>query len=85
MKEKREMLLKKLNVLVEGREREFLLFMEEVDGSMGEKRINEELDILLDSFIGFEEDNGGEEITEEVLEETLNVYIKGFIRGEHIF
>ena len=53
MKEKREMLLKKLNVLVKGREREFLLFMEKVDGSLSEERTNEDLDILLNSFIYF--------------------------------
>jgi hypothetical protein len=85
MKEKREMLLKKLNVLVEGREREFLLFMEEVDGSLSEERTNEDLDILLNSFIYFEEDNNGEEFTEEVMEDVLEIYIPGFERGEHIF
>jgi hypothetical protein len=85
MKEKREMLLKKLNVLVKGREREFLLFMEEADGSLSEERTNEELDVLLDSFIYFEEDNSGEEFTEEVMEDVLEIYIPGFERGEHIF
>jgi hypothetical protein len=85
MKEKREMLLKRLNVLVKGREREFLLFMEEVDGSLSEERINEDLDILLNSFIYFEEDNNEEEFTEEVMEEVLNIYIPGFEKGEHIF
>jgi hypothetical protein len=85
MKEKREMLLKKLNVLVKGREREFLLFMEKVDGSLSEERTNEDLDILLNSFIYFEEDNNEEEFTEEVMEEVLNIYIPGFEKGEHIF
>jgi hypothetical protein len=85
MKEKREMLLKKLNVLVKGREREFLLFMEEADGSLSEERTNEELDVLLNSFIYFEEDNSGEEFTEEVMEDVLEIYIPGFERGEHIF
>ena len=85
MKEKREMLLKKLNVLVKGREREFLLFMEEVDGSLSEERTNEDLDILLNSFIYFEEDNNEEEFTEEVMEEVLNIYIPGFEKGEHVF
>jgi len=85
MKEKREMLLKRLNVLIEGREREFLLFMEEVDGSMSKERTNEDLDILLDSFIYFEEDNSEEEFTQEVMEEVLNIYIPGFEKGEHVF
>jgi hypothetical protein len=85
MKEKREMLLKNLNVLVKGREREFLLFMEEVDGSLSEERTNEELDVLLDSFIYFEEDNNEEEFTEEIMEEVLNIYIPGFEKGEHVF
>jgi hypothetical protein len=85
MKEKREMLLKKLNILVKGREREFLLFMEEVDGSLSEERTNEDLDILLNSFIYFEEDNNEEEFTEEVMEEVLNIYIPGFEKGEHVF
>jgi len=85
MKEKREMLLKKLNVLVKGREREFLLFMEKVDGSLSEERTNEDLDILLNSFIYFEEDNNEEEFTEEVMEEVLNIYIPGFEKGEHVF
>ena len=85
MKEKREMLLKKLNVLVKGREREFLLFMEKVDGSLSEERTNEDLDILLNSFIYFVEDNNEEEFTEEVMEEVLNIYIPGFEKGEHVF
>jgi len=61
------------------------LFMEEVDGSLSEERINEDLDILLNSFIYFEEDNNEEEFTEEVMEEVLNIYIPGFEKGEHIF
>ena len=84
MKEKREMLLKRLNVVVEGREREFLEFM-----GMGENSCRDwsklSLEELLDSFIGFEEDHNEEEFIEEVMEDVLNVYIKGFIRGEHIF
>lgn len=84
MKEKREMLLKKLNVLIEGREREFLEFM-----GMGENSFRDwsklSLEELLDSFIYFEEDNNEEEFTEEVMEEVLDIYIPGFIKGEHIF
>jgi hypothetical protein len=84
MKEKREMLLKKLNVLVKGREKEFLEFM-----GMGENSFRDwsklSLEELLDSFIYFEEDNNEEEFTEEVMEEVLEIYIPGFERGEHIF
>jgi hypothetical protein len=84
MKEKREMLLKRLNVLVEGREKEFLEFM-----GMGENSFRDwsklSLEELLDSFIYFEEDNNGEEFTEEVMDEVLEIYIPGFERGEHVF
>jgi hypothetical protein len=84
MKEKREMLLKRLNVLVEGREREFLEFM-----GMGENSFRDwsklSLEELLNSFIGFEEDNNEEEFTEEVMEEVLNIYTPGFEKGEHVF
>jgi hypothetical protein len=85
MKEKREMLLKKLNVLVEGREREFLEFMRLCDGSMDDDFSKETLEELLDSFIYFEEGNCEEEFTEEVMEDVLEIYIPGFERGEHIF
>ena len=84
MKEKREMLLKRLNVLIEGREKEFLEFM-----GMGENSFRDwsklSLEELLDSFIYFEEDNNGEEFTEEVMDEVLEIYIPGFERGEHVF
>ena len=84
MKEKRFMLLKRLNVLVEGREKEFLEFM-----GMGEDSFRDwsklSLEELLDSFIYFEEDNNGEEFTEEVMDEVLEIYIPGFEEGEHIF
>jgi hypothetical protein len=52
---------------------------------MSKERTNEDLDILLDSFIYFEEDNSEEEFTEEVMEEVLNIYIPGFEKGEHVF
>ena len=84
MKEKRFMLLKRLTVLVEGREKEFLEFM-----GMGENSFRDwsklSLEELLDSFIYFEEDNNGEEFTEEVMDEVLEIYIPGFERGEHVF
>lgn len=84
MKEKRFMLLKRLTVLVEGREKEFLEFM-----GMGENSFRDwsklSLEELLDSFIYFEEDNNGEEFTEEVMDEVLEIYIPGFERGEYVF
>ena len=84
MKEKRFMLLKRLTVLVEGREKEFLEFM-----GMGENSFRDwsklSLEELLDSFIGFEEDNNEEEFTEEIMGEVLNIYIPGFEKGEHVF
>ena len=83
MKEKRFMLLKRLTVLVEGREKEFLEFM-----GMGENSFRDwsklSLEELLDSFIYFEEDNNGEEFTEEVMDEVLEIYIPGFEGGEHV-
>jgi hypothetical protein len=84
--EKRTMVLNKLETLLPGQEREFLVFMAECDGSGINDFSNYSLEMLLDIFIGFEESNGdGEELNEEWLDEVLRVYIPGFERGEHVF
>jgi len=84
--EKRTMILNKLETLIPGQERQFLMFMGECDGSGITDFSSFSLEDLLDIFIGFEESNGdGEELNEEWLDEVLRIYIPGFKRGEHIF
>jgi hypothetical protein len=74
MKKKKEILLKKLTVLIPGKEKEFLEFM-----GMNEDSFKDwsklSMDELLKSFIEFEEENSGEEIDEEILDEILEMYI----------
>ena len=84
--EKRTMVLNKLETLLPGQERQFLMFMGECDGSGITDFSSFSLEDLLDIFIDFEESNGdGDELNEEWLDEVLKVYIPGFKRGEHIF
>lgn len=80
MKTKSELLLKKLNEVVPGKEKEFLLFMQEPQGSQ-----DQELLSLLDDFILFEEENSDEEFTEEAMTEVLSIYVPAFEKGEHVF
>jgi hypothetical protein len=74
MKKKKEILLKKLTILIPGKEKEFLEFM-----GMNEDSFKDwsklSMDELLKSFIEFEEENSGEEIDEEILDEILEMYI----------
>jgi hypothetical protein len=74
MKTTKEILLKKLNVLIPGREKEFLEFMGRNENSFDDWSILT-LDELMGSFIEFEEDNCGEKLTEEMLNEILPLYI----------
>lgn len=74
MKTTKEILLNKLNVLIPGREKEFLEFMGKNENPFDDWSILT-LDELLESFIEFEEDNCGEELTEEMLDEILPLYI----------
>lgn len=80
MKTKSELLLKKLNEVVLGKEKEFLLFMQEPQRSE-----EQELLSLLDDFILFEEENSDEEFTEEAMTEVLSIYVPAFEKGEHVF
>jgi hypothetical protein len=74
MKKKKEILLKKLTILIPGKEKEFLEFM-----GMNEDSFKDwsklSMDELLESFIEFEEENSGEEIDEEILDEILEMYV----------
>ena len=80
MKAKSEMLLKKLTQFAPGKEKEFLLFMQEP--SKGE---NQEISDLLDEFILFEEENSEGEFNEQAMTEVLSIYIPAFEKGEHVF
>jgi hypothetical protein len=71
---KKEMLLGKLNILIPGREREFLEFMGMNENSF-EDWSKFSMEELLESFINFEEENNEEELTEEILDEVLEMYI----------
>jgi hypothetical protein len=80
MKTKSELLLKKLNEVVSGKEKEFLLFMQEPQRSQDQEVLS-----LLDEFILFEEVNSDEEFTEEAMTQVLSIYVPAFEKGEHIF
>jgi len=80
MEKKRTVLMEKLTKLIPGQEREFLVFM----GGTSNSFINWEeksLEELLNSFIRFEEDHNEVELTEEIIDQVLEIYIPGFING----
>ena len=85
--QKRKILLNKISSIIPGREKEFLIFMGKADGgvTMDIDWNAYSMDDLLNSFISFEEDNNEEELTPEIMDEALRIYIPGFERGEHIF
>jgi len=81
MEKKRTVLMEKLTKLIPDQEREFLVFM----GGTSNSFINWEeksLEELLNSFIEFEEENNEVELTEEIIDQLLKIYIPGFINGE---
>jgi hypothetical protein len=80
MKDKREMLIKELNTLIPGQERDFLEFIEGGNGSGVRDFSKYSLEELLSSFILFEEINNEEEFTKEVMDEVLKIYI-GEVNG----
>jgi hypothetical protein len=43
------------------------------------------LEDLLSCFIEFEEDENGEELTPEIMDEVLSIYVEGFESGDGIF
>jgi len=84
MENKRKMLLTKISNQLPGQEREFLEFMAGTVNSFtnwGSKSMEE----LLNCFIEFEEDNNEEELTEEVVDQVLEIYVEGFVSGEGVF
>jgi hypothetical protein len=82
--EKRQMLLDKIHSLIPGREKEFLEFMGNSANSF-EDYSGYSMDKLLDLFIDFEESENGEELTPEIADEVLDIYIPGFESGEGVF
>lgn len=79
MKDKREMLLKRLTTLIPNKEREFLEFMGMGVNSFLDYSVYS-LEELLNSFIIFEEVENEEVFTEEVMDEVLKIYI-GEVNG----
>ena len=82
--EKRQMLLDKIHSLIPGREKEFLEFMGNSANSF-EDYSGYSMDKLLDIFFDFEESENGEELTPEIADEVLDIYIPGFESGEGVF
>jgi hypothetical protein len=84
MTTKQTTLLSKIEKLVPSQEREFLVFMAE-SGNSYEDYSNYSLEELLNTFIEFEENENGEELTPEIMDEVLEIYIEGFGDEDGIF
>jgi hypothetical protein len=84
MTTKQTTLLSKIEKLVPSQEREFLVFMAE-SGNSYEDYSNYSLEELLNTFIEFEEGENGEELTPEIMDEVLEIYIEGFGDEDGIF
>ena len=84
MTTKQTILLSKIEKLVPSQEREFLVFMAE-SGNSYEDYSNYSLEELLNTFIEFEENENGEELTPEIMDEVLEIYIEGFEDEDGIF
>ena len=84
MENKRKMLLTKISNQLPGQEREFLEFMAGTVNSFTNWE-SKSMDELLNCFIEFEEDNNEEELTEEVVDQVLEIYVEGFVSGEGVF
>jgi len=84
MTTKQATLLSKITELVAGEEREFLEFMAESANSANDYS-KYSLEDLLSSFIEFEEAENGEELTPEIMDDVLPIYVEGFESGEGIF
>jgi hypothetical protein len=84
MGNKETMLLTKISNQLPGQEKEFLEFMAgTVNSSINWE--TKSIEELLNNFIEFEEDNNEEELTEEVVDQVLEIYVEGFISGEGVF
>jgi hypothetical protein len=84
MENKRKMLLTKISNQLPGQEREFLEFMAGTVNSFTNWE-SKSMEELLNCFIEFEEDNNEEELTEEVVDQVLEIYVEGFVSGEGVF
>jgi len=84
MENKRKMLLTKISNQLPGQEREFLEFMAGTVNSFTNWE-NKSMEELLNCFIEFEEDTNEEELTEEVVDQVLEIYVEGFVSGEGVF
>lgn len=84
MPTKQEILQAKITELLPGKEREFLEFMAESANSANDYSTYS-LEDLLSCFIEFEEDENGEELTSEVMDEVLQMYVEGFESEDGLF
>jgi hypothetical protein len=84
MENKRKMLLTKISNQLPGQEREFLEFMAGTVNSFTNWE-SKSMEVLLNCFIEFEEDTNEEELTEEVVDQVLEIYVEGFVSGEGVF
>jgi hypothetical protein len=84
MENKRKMLLTKISNQLPGQEREFLEFMAGTVNSFTNWE-SKSMEELLNCFIEFEEDTNEEELTEEVVDQVLEIYVEGFVSGEGVF
>ena len=84
MEQKKTMLLTKITNQIPGQEREFLEFMGGTANSFQDWS-SKTMDELLESFIEFEENENEVELTEEIVNELLKIYIPGYVSGEGVF
>ena len=84
MENKRTMLLTKISEQLPGQERAFLEFMGGTVNSF-ENWSEKSMDELLNCFIEFEETENEVELTDEIADELLEMYIPGYVSGEGVF
>ena len=84
MENKRTMLLTKISEQLPGQERAFLEFMGGTVNSFQDWS-SKTMDELLQSFIEFEESVNEVELTDEIADELLEMYIPGYVSSEGVF
>ena len=84
MEDKRTMLLTKISEQLPGQERAFLEFMGGTVNAFQDWS-SKTTDELLQSFIEFEESVNEVELTDEIADELLEIYIPGYVSGEGVF
>ena len=78
--EKRQMVLNSIEKFLPNQQKEFLLFMaKSVDNISNYENLS--LTDLTDLFIEFEEENNGLPLTQEIMNELMEIYIPGFKKG----